>query len=228
MAILLVEDESDLSDILTYILRRGGHEVIHAFDGDAALRMWRERSPDLVILDIGIPRKDGWEVCRTIRTESVTPIMILSGADTEEDVLKGLDLGAEDYMTKPFSPRVLQARVRSLLRRAQMSVAQSRSASIQVADLTFDAEWRTIARGDKAIRLTKLEYGVLQVLALHFGQVVAHNELIEQIWGYKGEASSNIVKGHIRNIRVKLEELESRATIKIISGVGYLLTDGPY
>jgi DNA-binding response OmpR family regulator len=186
--------------------------------------MWRERAPDLVILDIGLPRKDGWEVCRAIRTESTTPIMILSGNDSEDDVLRGLDLGAEDYMTKPFSPRVLQARVRSLLRRSQVSMTQPGSASLQVADLTLDSEWRTIANKTKTLRLTKLEYRVLHLLALHFGQVVAHNNLIEHIWGYKGEASSNIVKGHIRNVRVKLQEMESSATIKIVPGVGYLLT----
>jgi DNA-binding response OmpR family regulator len=96
MAILVVEDESDLSDVLCYILRRAGYDVMVAFDGDTALRLWRERDPELVLLDIGLPRTNGWEVCRAIRTESMTPIMILSGADSEDDMLQGLDLGAED------------------------------------------------------------------------------------------------------------------------------------
>jgi two-component system response regulator MprA len=103
-------------------------------------------------------------------------------------------------------------------------MAHPPSSSVHVADLTLDSEWRTVARGTKTVRLTRLEYRVLHDLALHFGQVVAHNELIEHVWGYKGEASSNMVKGHIRNVRVKLEELGSSAMIKIVPGVGYLLT----
>lgn len=225
MAILVVEDEADLSDLLSYILRRAGHEVITAFDGESALRMWRERQPELVLLDLGLPRRNGWEVCETIRSESSTPIMILSGADAEEDVVRGLDLGAEDYVTKPFSPRLLQARIRTLLRRSQTAQASREvGSSLSVGDLRVDADWRTVSCNEHTVRLTRLEHRVLQELALHLGQVVPHTDLIAKVWGYKGEASSNIVKGHIRNIRMKLEEVNSNASIRIIPGVGYILT----
>ena len=225
MAILVVEDEADLSDLLSYILRRAGHEVITAFDGESALRMWRERQPELVLLDLGLPRRNGWDVCETIRSESSTPIMILSGADAEEDVVRGLDLGAEDYVTKPFSPRLLQARIRTLLRRSQTTTASREvGTSLTVGDLKLDADWRTVSCNEHTIRLTRLEHRVLQELALHLGQVVPHTDLIAKVWGYKGEASSNIVKGHIRNIRMKLEEVNSSASIRIIPGVGYILT----
>lgn len=224
MAILVVEDEADLSDLLSFILRRAGHEVILAFDGDAALRMWRERDPELILLDITLPRRSGWDVCKTIRSESSTPIMILSGADTEADILQGLDVGAEDYMTKPFSPRLLQARIKTLLRRSNTTASHSISSSISVGDLKLDSDWRTVTCSEQTAHLTRLEHRLLQELALHLGQVVPHADLIQKVWGYKGETSSNIVKGHIRNIRQKLMEMGSTATIRIVPGVGYILT----
>lgn len=227
MAILVVEDEADLSDLLIYILRRAGHEVIPAFDGDAAIRLWRECGPELILLDIGLPRKTGWDVCRIVRSESSTPIMILSAADSEEDVVRGLDLGAEDYMTKPFSPRVLQARVRTLLNRSNtaLTVKQPALSAITAVDLKLDPDWTVNCRG-KSIRLTRLEYRILRELALHLGKVMPHEELIQRVWGYNGEASSNILKGHVRNIRMKLENLGSDTTIRIMPGVGYILSGG--
>ncbi len=224
MAILVVEDEADLSDLLSYILRRAGHEVILAFDGDAALRLWKERDPELVLLDIGLPRRNGWDVCRTIRNESTTPVMILSGADAEEDILQGLEIGAEDYVTKPFSPRLLQARIRTLLRRSHTAVKRPVESLISVGDLKLDPDWRTVACAERTAHLTRLEHKLIQELALHVEQVVPHTDLIQKVWGYKGEASSNIVKGHVRNIRMKLSEIGSDATIRIVPGVGYILT----
>lgn len=224
MAILIVEDEPDLSDLLSFILRRAGHDVIVAFDGDTALKLWRERDPDLVLLDLGIPRTDGWEVCKTIRGESSTPVMIVSGADAEDDMVRGFDLGIEDYVTKPFSPRLLQARIKTALRRAQpVKGPQVADSCLTVGDLSIDSRWRTATCGDESRRLTRLEHKVLQELALHSGQVVPHSELIQKVWGYKGEASSSIVKGHIRSVRVKLSQIGSKVSIRIIPGVGYIL-----
>lgn len=225
MSILVVEDEQDLSDLLSYILRRSGHEVLAAYDGESALRLWREHHPSLVLLDVGIPQKNGWEVCSAIRSESATPIMILSGADSEEDIIHGLELGAEDYVTKPFSPRLLQARIRTLLRRSQGETTKL-PGTIKVADLELDAEARTIRCSEKAAQLTRLETRVLQELSVHTGQVIPHEDLIHQVWGYRGEVSSSILKGHIRNIRLKLCHIGSRACVRIIPGVGYILTGG--
>jgi DNA-binding response OmpR family regulator len=227
MSILVVEDERDLSDLLSYILRRSGHEVLAAYDGDSALRLWREHQPALVLLDVGIPARNGWEVCRAIRSESnSTPIMILSGADTEEDIIHGLELGAEDYVTKPFSPRLLQARIRTLLRRSQHEAAKASGVSIKVADLEVDADSRTARCGETDVQLTRLESRVLHELSIHAGQVVPHEELIQHVWGYRGEVSSSILKGHIRNIRLKLCRIGSHASVRIIPGVGYILSSG--
>jgi DNA-binding response OmpR family regulator len=225
MAILVVEDEEDLADVLSYMLRRSGYDVILASDGDTALRLWRDRRPELVLLDISLPRRNGWEVCEVIRCESNTPVMILSGADTEEDVLRGLDLGAGDYITKPFSPRVLQARVRTLLRRnASSSEPLTSAITLTTGDLTFQSDRRKVSCGDKTASLSRLEHLILSHLALHVGQVVPHTSLIEKVWGYKGEASSSMVKGHIGNIRRKLTEIGSNTSVNIVAGAGYILT----
>jgi two-component system response regulator MtrA len=224
MAILVVEDELDLSDLLSYILRRAGHDVIVAQDGETALQMWRQKNPELVLLDIGLPKKNGWEVCKTIRHESSTPVIIVSGADTEDEMVQGFDLGAVDYVTKPFSPKLLHARVRTALRRSSGHEAhRSQDSALIVGDLSLDSTWRTVTCGEEKVSLTKIEYQVLRELALSSGQVVSHAELIERVWGYKGEESSNIVKGHIRSLRLKLTNIGSSTQIKIITAVGYML-----
>jgi DNA-binding response OmpR family regulator len=223
MAILVVEDDADLSDLLSFILRRAGHEVILAFDGDAALRLWRERQPELILMDLNLPRRSGWEVCEAIRRESTTPILILSAADSEDDMVRGLELGAEDYLTKPFSPRLLLARIRTLLRRSRTTDLPRKSASISVGDMHLDNDWRTISCGDRSASLSRLEHLVLGELVAHAGQVVPHSDLIEKVWGYRGEDGSHIVKGHVRNIRRKLSEVGSKTSIKIVPGVGYIL-----
>jgi len=223
MAILLVEDEADLSDLMSYLLRRDGHDVIVAHDGDTALKLWRERSPELVVLDIGLPKTNGWDVCKTICTESATPVIIVTGADAEEDMVRGLELGAEDYVAKPFSPRMLQARVRVVLRRGQTRSESTSSGCLTIGDLAMDGQWRRATSGNRSVALTRLEYRVLQELALLNGQVVPHSDLIHRVWGYKGEASSQVVKGHIRSIRLKLAEIGTKSTIRIVPSVGYIL-----
>jgi len=225
VAILLVEDEADLSDLMSYLLRRDGHDVIVAHDGETALRLWKERSPELVLLDIGLPKTNGWDVCRTICSQSSTPVIIVTGADAEEEVVRGLELGAEDYVAKPFSPRMLQARVRVILRRHQTrdNSGTSSSGCLTIGDLAIDGRWRKAICGDKSVRLTRLEHRVLQELALLSGQVVPHSDLIQRVWGYRGEASSHVVKGHIRSIRLKLSEIRSKSTIRIVPSVGYIL-----
>jgi two-component system, OmpR family, response regulator VicR len=224
MAILVVEDESDLSDLLCFILRRAGHDAIPAYDGETALKLWRERNPELVLLDIGLPKASGWEVCEIISNESNTPVMIVSANDAEQDMVHGFDLGAEDYMSKPFSPKLLLARVRTLLRRSEMRApAGGMDQCLSIGDLSIDARWRTARCASRNVHLTRLEHKVLQELALHSGQVVPHADLIQRVWGYKGEASSHVVKGHIRSVRLKLAEIGSDALIRIIPGVGYIL-----
>ena len=223
MAVLVVEDEPDLSDILAFMLRRAGHEVMVAGDGDLALRLWRECKPDMVILDIGLPKRDGWDVCQTIHCESSVPIMIVSGADEEEDIVRGLGLGAEDYVTKPFSPKILQARIERLLRRNQSSPAPGHSASVTFGDLRLDADRRLLCCNDCSVQLTRIEYIVLRTLAIHSGKVVSHQDLVERVWGYKGESTSHVAKGHVRSLRTKLGDIGSRTTVKVFPGFGYRL-----
>jgi len=223
MAILVVEDESDLSDLLCFILRRSGNEVIVAHDGQMALDLWRERDPELVLLDLGLPKVSGWDVCHTISTESSTPVMIVSGNDDEEDMVRGLDAGAADYVCKPFSPRLLLARIRTLLRRQAAVPGRTCDSHLTLGDLSLDSSWRTAACGEKSVSLTRLEHKVLQELALRSGQVISHTDLIQRVWGYKGEGSSHVVKGHIRSLRLKLQEIGSRTAIRVIPGVGYTL-----
>jgi two-component system OmpR family response regulator len=226
MAILVAEDEPDMSDILSYILRRSGHEVIVAFDGDSALKLWRERKPELVILDVGLPRKSGWEVCQTIHCESTVPVLIVSGADDEGDIVRGLNLGAADYVTKPFSPRVLQARINRVLSRSEVPAANGASAII-VGDLRLDPNWRLLACGESTVTLTRLEHSILRVLAIHAGQVVTHQDLVERVWGYKGEGTSYVAKGHVRSLRAKLAKIGSRTTVRVYPGFGYSLDCSP-
>jgi two-component system, OmpR family, alkaline phosphatase synthesis response regulator PhoP len=205
------------------MLRRAGHDVITAADGYAALSSWREHKPELILLDVGLPGPDGWEVCKTVKKESATPVMIVSGNDREDDMVRGFDVGAEDYICKPFSPRLLQARISSLLQRSKSSVASQSSDSSRLGDLSIDSRWRTASCGERTARLTPLEYRVLRELSLHAGRVVPHSDLIEKIWGYRDEASSSVVKGHIRSVRLKLAKLGSSASIRIVPSVGYIL-----
>lgn len=223
MAILVAEDELDLSDLLSYILRKSGHEVILAHDGEAALRLWRAQKPELVLLDIGLPRKNGWDVCKTIRQESTTPILILSGAAAEDDIVRGLDLGAEDYLTKPFSPRLLRARINSLIRRTKVTTSNQGDSTVSLGDLKLDFAGRTVTCGAQSVQLTRIEHSILQMLAIHMSQVVPHEELVDRVWGYKGEGTSHVAKGHMRNLRMKLASIGSKATIRVLPGCGYIL-----
>ena len=225
MAILVVEDDPDLADLLSYILRRAGHDVVVAGDGESALELWWKNNPELVILDIGLPGSNGWDVCKVIRSQSSTPIMILSAAGSDEDIVRGLDLGAEDYVTKPFSPSVLQARINRLLNRNRAHMpAHESGTSLVLGDLKLNAALRSLTCREQSVSLTRLEYQIMSELALHIGQVVPHSDLIRRVWGYKNEASSKLVKAHILNIRRKLEKVGSSTSIRIVPGDGYLLS----
>jgi OmpR family response regulator RpaB len=142
-------------------------------------------------------------------------------------VVRGLNLGAQDYVTKPFSPRVLQARINSLLRRTKLTEAREGASTITVGDLRLDADWRTVSCGEHSVRLTRLEFSILQTLAIHAGLVVSHQNLIQRVWGYKDEGTSQISKGHIRNLRTKLKEIGSRLTVRVFPAFGYRLECEP-
>jgi DNA-binding response OmpR family regulator len=224
MPILVVEDDVDLLDILAFSLRRAGHEVMTAHDGEGGLRKFRSERPRLVLLDINLPRMSGWDVCRTIRSESNTPIIVLSGADDDEDIVRGLLLGADDYVTKPFSPKQLLARVESVLRRANDSNGRMLVGweTISAGDIVIEPQRRTVRRNEQEVNLTPIEFKLLYELVLHEGQVLPHKSLTDRIWGYDGIDDALLLKGHVRNLRKKLDDdFASPVYIHTVAGVGY-------
>lgn len=224
MPILVVEDDIDLLDILAFSLRRGGHEVLTVHDGESALRAFRSHRPNLVLLDVHLPRVSGWDVCRTIRGESNTPIIMLSAADDDEDIVRGLTLGADDYVTKPFSPKQLLARVQAVLRRANDSNGRMLVGweTISAGDIMIEPQRRTVRRNEQEVYLTPIEFKLLYELVLHEGQVLPHKALTDRIWGYEGIDDALLLKGHVRNLRKKLDDDFARPVyIHTVAGIGY-------
>jgi DNA-binding response OmpR family regulator len=228
MAVLLVDDDRDLIDVLTYILRREGYEVISSYDGEQGWQRFQQESPELVVLDANMPGLDGFEVCRRIREQSITPVIMLTARTDEADIVKALGLGADDYITKPFSPRQLVARVKAVLRRAQAFAGSSASAGEQLtaADLVLDLRTRTLRRGGDEIRLTPLEYKILHYLMINRGRVLTTSGIVDQVWGYSGTGNEDLVKVHVHRLRQKLEpDPQNPDYIRTVPGVGYLLKE---
>ena len=223
MSILIVEDDRDLTDVLAYLLRREGHEVNIAYDGATALTLWQDSDPQLILLDIDLPRLNGWEVCTQVREDARTSIIMLTGSDGDDNIVRGLELGADDYVTKPFSPRQLLARIRAVMRRTSSSRPQVPEQLLRVADLTLDGRWRRVRRGDQEVSLTKLEFRLLHDLALHAGQMMTYRYIIDKVWGYEGQNDASLIKGHIRNLRRKLGPApDGQQYIETVHGTGYI------
>ena len=228
--ILLVEDEASLRDTIAYNLRRAGHEVIAVADGDQALRAVRDSHPDLVVLDIMLPTIDGFDVCRSIRRTSAVPILILTARDDEIDRVVGLEIGADDYLTKPFSMRELVARVKALLRRREileneLSATKSEHDVLEAGNLRIDlAAHRVHADGDE-VQLKPREWDLLIFLVRHQGQVCTSSQILEHVWGFDFHGDSRTVAVHIHGLREKLERRpESPRLIETVRGVGYRFT----
>jgi two-component system response regulator VicR len=224
MKILLADDDTDMLDVTTYAFRRDGFNVITATDGEQALRRWKTDEPDLVLLDVGLPRINGFEVCRRIRQSSSTPVIMLTARGEEEHVVKGFLLGADDYVTKPFSHRQLTMRVRAVLQRRSGSAVPEPANEIEVGELKIDMQSHEVAKGDYVVRLTPLEFRILYILAINVGRVVSSTRLIEYAWGYDG-GDASMLKTHICHIRQKLKlEKGKPGYITSIPHVGYSLT----
>ena len=221
--VLVVEDDDSLQDVLSYNLSKKGYQVLQAFDGDKALDLARERNPDLIVLDIMLPGLDGLEVCRIVRREMTTPILILTARDQELDKVGGLELGADDYMTKPFSIRELLARVGALIRRREMDAGPPEGEkSISVGGLTLNLEARTAHMLGESLDLRPKEYDLLAFLAGHPGRAYTRNELLDQVWGTDYFGDPRTVDVHIRWLREKIErEPGSPRRIITIRGTGY-------
>jgi DNA-binding response OmpR family regulator len=217
--VLVVEDDEAIADVLRRSLRAEGHEVRSAGDGVAALSEAERFMPDLVVLDLGLPRLDGAEVCRRLRAESDVPILILTARSETEDRVSGLDSGADDYIVKPFERQELLARIRALLRRRP----PRGSASIVVGDLSLNPDSREVRRGDREIELTKREFELLEHLAHNQRLVVSRERLLEEVWGYDPSDDTNTIDVFISNLRRKLEQGGEPRLLHTKRGAGYVL-----
>ena len=229
MKVLVIDDDVDLIDLLTYVLRRDGYNVLTALDGQRGLQRWEDEEPDIVLLDTSLPKLDGLEVCRRIRQESRTPIIIVSERVHEEDVVKGLRTGADDYIKKPFSARELSARMEAVLRRSRTNAFREQVTELRVGNLVLDVQTHTASHAGEPVQLTVLEFRLLYILALNEGHIVPYSRLIEYAWGYYDSSNSNALKTHICHIRRKLNLSPGRrnGSLRVIQGVGYRLSCPP-
>jgi len=221
MKLLLVDDDADLLAVTGFAMQQAGFLVVKASDSPRALAMFREEQPDLVVLDINMPGGSGFDVCEAIRRDSRVPIMMLTARGEEEDLVRALELGADDYLTKPFSPRTLIARVKALLRRSGLETTGRTSA----AGLDLDLGTLTLKCGpNDSVRLTQLESRLLQLLIAHAGQPVHADRLLAHVWGRKGGGDRQLLKQLIHRLRQKMgENPEAPRWIETIPSVGYRL-----
>jgi DNA-binding response OmpR family regulator len=226
--ILVAEDDPKQANLVRVYLEREGHSVLLVGDGRAALDQCRARRPDLVVLDVMMPVVDGLDVCRILRTESEIPILLLTARTTEDDILLGLDIGADDYLTKPYSPRELTARVRALLRRARVVSAGSQ-AVLRVGDLEVDAGRFEVRVGGRPVALTAKEFGILEVLASEPRRAFTRAQLIDRAFGFDHYVLERTVDAHVMNLRRKIEDDPAEPRyVQTVYGRGYRLADpGP-
>lgn len=222
--ILIVDDEQPIVDMLAYNLKRANYEVLIARDGQEALDQARREGPDLIILDLMLPKIDGLEVCRALRRERDVPIIMLTARDSEVDRVVGLELGADDYVVKPFSVRELVARVKTVLRRAPARPTEGAEPLVQSGPLRVDPA-RHEARWEGALLdLTALEFELLHTLVRHAGQVLSREQLVEQVWGYDYYGDLRVVDAAVKRLRSKLRQAApSDELITTVRGVGYKL-----
>ena len=216
--VLVVDDDTALSEMIGIVLRGEGLETSFCADGDQAMEAFRAARPDLVLLDLMLPGKDGIEVCRLIRAESGVPIVMLTAKSDTVDIVLGLESGADDYVPKPFKPKELVARVRARLRHTDQPVPES----LSIGDLSIDVAGHSVRRGEVAISLTPLEFDLLVALARKPWQVFSREVLLEQVWGYRHAADTRLVNVHVQRLRSKIEhDPEHPEIVVTVRGVGY-------
>ena len=225
--ILLVDDEDSVQKLLTYPLERDGYRVVPALDGEQALERFQEEHVDLVVLDLMLPKLDGLEVCKRLRAESEVPIIMLTARDDELDKVLGLELGADDYITKPFSIHEFRSRVRALLRRAAVSRPSESDGNVIAADgLQIDLSRRSVEVHGRPVRLTYVEFELLRTLASHPGRVYSRRMLLEALWGAADYREPRTIDVHVRHLREKLEaDPAAPEYILTVRGVGYRFRD---
>jgi DNA-binding response OmpR family regulator len=226
--ILVIDDDRKTVELVKLYLESEGYYVFSAYDGASAVQISRKHIPDLIVLDLMIPKLDGIEVCRAIRAESDVPIIMLTARTTEEDKLLGLNLGADDYITKPFSPREVLARVKAVLRRVQSGEINGRSSDqqIQINNLTIDPTRHEASINDNPLSLTPKEFQLLELFAREPGKAFNRQELMVQAFGKDYEGLERTIDVHVMNLRKKIEiHPKSKVRIKTVYGVGYKLTE---
>ena len=222
--ILVVDDEKKIVEIVRAYLERDGFKVTVAYDGKAALDSARRFSPDLIVLDLMLPQISGWDVCRTLRRESNVPIIMLTARDETTDKIVGLELGADDYVTKPFGPKELISRVKAVLRRSEGNMVSRNKLS--VGDLEIDIDRRRVKRGDEAIELTQIEFDLLKTLAEQPGRVFSRMQLLDRVQGDAYEGYDRTIDSHIKNLRKKIEPDPNHPRhIITVYGVGYKIEE---
>jgi DNA-binding response OmpR family regulator len=221
MKLLTADDDKDLLALIAFTLSQAGYLVVKASDGPGAIRAFEAEAPDLVILDINMPGTSGFQVCEAIRAKSRAPVMMLTVRGEEEDLVRALELGADDYLTKPFSPRTLLARVKALLRRAGMENA----APLAAGRIRLDVDEHTVQVGENApVRVTKLELRLLQMLVANAGHTVSSDRLLMQVWGHKGSGDRQLLKQLVHRLRQKIEiDPTTPQMLQTVSGAGYKL-----
>ncbi len=224
--VLIVEDDANLLETLKYNLRKEGYDVVTASDGEQAIEVARREKPDLLILDIMLPKLNGFEVCRILRQEMIVPILMLTAKADETDKIVGLEIGADDYMTKPFSIRELLARVRAMLRRTKMAKAPpaGEPASLKIGNLEIDFARHRVALSGAALELSPKEFDLLVFLARNKGLVFSREQLLEKVWGYYFAGDTRTVDVHIRWLRQKIEADPGHPKYLVtVRGTGYKL-----
>jgi len=219
--VLVADDDRDLLGLIEFTLRQAGYLVVKAIDGQVALHAFENEGADIVILDINMPNASGFQVCEAIRQKSQVPILMLTARGAEEDLVKALELGADDYMTKPFSPRTLLARIKALLRRSGMES----SSPLAVGRLALDVDEHTARVGDGApVRLTKLELRLLQMLLANAGRTVNSDRLLMQVWGHRNSGDRQLLKQLVHRLRQKIEvDPAAPQLLQTSAGTGYKL-----
>ena len=220
MKVLVADDDAELRELIAFTLAQAGYLVIKASDGSAAVRLFSAESPDLVVLDINMPALSGFQVCEAIRARSRVPVMMLTVRGEEEDLVRALGLGADDYLTKPFSPRTLLARIRALLRRAGME----NTAPVAAGRIGLDLNDHTVRIGEgEAVRLTKLELRLLQMLLANAGHTVSSERLLVQVWGHRSGGDRQLLKQLVHRLRQKIEADPAAPALLRTAAAGYKL-----
>lgn len=216
--ILVVDDDLALSEMLGIVLRGEGFDPVFCANGDDAVEMFRSTNPDVILLDLMLPGRDGIDVCRSIRAESGVPIVMLTAKSDTIDVVVGLESGADDYIVKPFKPKELVARIRARIRRVDDALAPM----LTVGDLRIDVSGHMVTRNDEIVPLTPLEFDLLVCLARRPGQVFSREVLLQEVWGYRHAADTRLVNVHVQRLRAKIErDPEQPEIVQTVRGVGY-------